>query len=150
MVNTLKNISAYEGEPPMNLEPRSIDDGPLYAKDKVLNALTRKVVPKPFTKKCVHDLERYSLDLENDVPELIREALTVGRFIGSEWCKGKSPKLVIACDAYSLHRKEWVQYAHKEMCFEYYVKFALKRPKDENSEPELILIASCHLSEERR
>ena len=150
MVNTLKNISAYDGEPPVNLKPRSIDDGPLYAKDKVLDALARNIVPIPFTKKCVHDLERFSLDLENDVPGLIREALTTGRFIGSEWCQGKAPKLVVACDAYSLYRKEWVPNAHKEMCFEYYVKFALKRPKDTSSEPELILIVSCHLSEERR
>ena len=133
-----------------SLEPRSIGDGPLYEKNKVLDALTRKIVPKPFTKKCVQDLERLSLDLENDVPELIRDALTAGDFIGSEWCQGKAPKLVVACDAYSLSRKEWVPYAHKEMCFEYYVKFALKRPKNENSELELILIVSCHLSEERR
>ena len=150
MVNTLKNISAYQGEPPENLEPRIIESGPLYSRAKVLAALRLGRTPSPFTKKCVRDLERFSLDLEKDVPDLIREALTSGTFLGSEWCQGKSPKLVVACDAYRLLRNEWVPYARKEMLFEYYVKYALKRPKDENSEPELILIVSCHLSEDRR
>jgi len=149
MVNTLKNISAYESEPPANLEPRIIEGGPLYGREKVLAALRSGRTLSPFTKKCVQDLERFSLDLETDVPKLICDALTTGVFLGSEWCQGKSPKFVVACDAYRLCRDEWVQHARKDMRFEYYVKFALKRPKDENSEPELILIVSCHLSEER-
>lgn len=150
MVNTLKNISAYQSEPPADLQPRIIASGPLYPREKVLAVLDCGKTPSPFTKKCVQDLERFCLDLEKDVPELIRAALTSGTFLGSEWCQGKSPTLVVACDAYRLFRSEWVVHARKDMRFEYYVKFALKRPKDENSQPELILIVSCHLSEERR
>ena len=48
-----------------------------------------------------------------------------------------------ACDAYQLWHNEWVQAAYKEMCFEYYIKFAIGKSG------KLLLLVSCHEPQDR-
>jgi hypothetical protein len=143
MVNNLKNISAYQGEPPANLEPRIIASGPLYESGQVLQLLAEEQALKLWTRKSQIDVQRMSMDRE-DIADLVKEALMNGTFLGSEWCYQKPAGPVAACDAYRLSRLEYPPNSRMEMRFDYYVKFALSRSGT------LLLIVSCHLSEDRR
>ncbi|MDD5035600.1 MAG: hypothetical protein PHE55_12670 [Methylococcaceae bacterium] len=144
MVNTRKNLSAYTGTPPSDDQAdRSIVGGPLYAKADVLAVLTQgesSVVP--WTCKCKDDVLRLALDAD-DLRALVKEAVQGGRYVQSEWCVQQPNGPWAACDAYQLFRSEWVQAAHKNMRFEYYVKFAMGRTG------KLLLLVSCHLSQDR-
>ena len=93
--------------------------------------------------KLLEELNEDSLSKmsDADVLELLKCALTTGIFKGSEWCVAKPGGSWAACDSYQVIRSEWVENAHKNMQFEYYVKFAIGKSGD------LILIVSCHLSD---
>ena len=143
MVNNI-NLSNYVGSLPASENAgRKIMGGPLYERNQVLSVLSLGVsVITPWTRKCISDLKKYNLD-HSDVLELLKCALTTGVFKGSEWCVAKSGGAWAACDSYQVIRSEWVENAHKNMQFEYYVKFALGKSGN------LILTVSCHLSEDR-
>jgi len=143
MVNNT-NLSRYSGSlPPLENADRKIIGGPLYECNTVLSLLAQgESVIKPWTRKCISDLKKYNLD-HSDVLELLNCALTTGIFKGSEWCIAKPGGAWAACDSYQVFRHEWVEYAHKNMQFEYYVKFAIGKSGN------LILTVSCHLSEDR-
>ena len=138
-------VSRYSGVPPTSNTPsaRTIAGGPLYSKEDVLPILELgESAIVPWTQKCASDLKKYELD-HSDVIHLINLALAKGEFKGSEWCINKPGGAWAACDSYRLFEMAWVPAAHKEMLFEYYVKFAIGRTG------KVILTVSCHLSEGR-
>lgn len=144
MVNT-RIVSLHDsGTPPLNEgASRKIAGGPLYERTAVIAVLAQgESAIVPWTRKCISDLKKYDLDHE-DVMRLIRLALAQGRFKGSEWCVDKPGGLWAACDSYHVAEKCWVAAAHKEMEFEYYLKFAIGK------NGRVILTVSCHLPEER-
>jgi hypothetical protein len=144
MVNTI-NLSCYSGSlpPTVNKGRTKISGGPLYDCKTVLSILEQgESVIRPWTKKCVSDLQKYSMD-HSDILELLQHALRIGNFKGSEWCVAKENGPFAACDSYQVFRDEWVPYAQKFMQIEYYVKFAIGRTGN------IILVASCHGSENR-
>ena len=118
--------------------------GPIYPAQEVLTLVQ---VPnggtiKAWTRKCHDDLQKLSFD-EDDLEELIKIALTSGCFHRSE-CAQSSNGPWAACDSYVFKRQEWVHHANKEMWFDYYIKFAISKFGN------LLLLVSCHLSENRR
>lgn len=144
MVSIKRNVSAYTGAPPENdTSNRCIEGGPLYSKGDVLAVLAQgESSLLPWTKKCKNDIQAFSFDTR-DAIKLVEEALKVGRFRNSEWCVQKPSGPWAACDAYELQRKEWVQVAHKEMLFNYFVKFAIGKAG------KVLLLVSCHPSQDR-
>lgn len=143
MVNNQLNVSAYQGEPPVGSGSRKIPGGPLYAANRVLEVLDKgEESTRAWTRKCIGDLQKYALD-GKDAVELLTEALQYGRYRDSEWCEQRPGGPWAACDAYTLVRKEWIPYAHKEFQIEYYIKFAIAKTGT------VILLVSCHLPEDR-
>lgn len=144
MVNN-RIVSRFKGELPEDGGDRRIKCGPLYPKDEVLGLLDASGENgiHLWTQKCIDDQQRHSLDPE-DTLRLVRKAVDTGRFLGAEWCKQNSGGPWAACDAYSVIERTWVPNAHKDMDFEYYVKFAIAESG------AVLLLVSCHPSEERR
>ncbi|SOB74574.1 hypothetical protein SAMN04488490_0059 [Marinobacter sp. LV10R510-11A] len=143
MVNNRVNVTAYEVKPPGEGEPRKIPGGPLYEHHRVLEILRKgEESTRAWTRKCKSDLQKYALDGDDAVVLLI-EALQHGRYQSSEWCEQRSKGPWAACDSYTLTKKEWIRYAHKELQIEYYIKFAIAKTGT------VILLVSCHLSEDR-
>lgn len=144
MVNKAINLSAYQGTPPSDgSADRRIVGGPLYSVTDALALLGKgESALVAWTRKCADDLERLTLDIP-DVQTLIREALQFGRYRNSEWCVQKPTGPWAACDAYQLERSEWVEAAHKNIIFEYYIKFAIGKTG------KLLLVVSCHESQDR-
>lgn len=147
MVNTLVNVSEFAGAVPQDITEqgfdRTIPDGPLYEQRQVLALLQSDGRLEPWTRKCVKDLrDKLSLDHEG-AAKLVREAVVSGEFRNSEWCRGNRESFWAACDAYVLKREEYIQYAHKYMEIEYYIKFAINRSG------KLLLLISCHNPEDR-
>jgi hypothetical protein len=143
MVN-ITICSQFTGPPALAGRTRKIPGGPLYPPSEVLkrlNALPGHQVIA-WTEKCVVDLQNWSLD-STDLIELLRIAVTRGKFRSSEWCIQKSDGPWAACDSYSLSRKEFIDNAFKEIDIEYYLKFAI------SVTGEAILIISCHPTENR-
>lgn len=142
MVNNLRNLSIYTGQPPSEEGEKGIStDNPLYEVDQVLEILVKgdeKTIP--WTRDCKSDLQKYSLD-RADARQLVKEAITEGRYLNSQWCLQKAAGPWAACDGYHLFRDEWVENARKMMRFEYYVKFAI------GSKGNILLLVSCHLSQ---
>lgn len=144
MVNN-RNVSRYQGAPPIigDSAARKIPGGPLYDITELAVLLSKGVdVLIPWTRKCAEGLQESALELE-DVLEIFRLCVVKGIFLGAEWCKQNPTGPWAACDAYRVYRSEWIQYAHKEMQIEYYLKFAI------GMTGVVILMASCHLSENR-
>ncbi|KEQ19307.1 hypothetical protein [Endozoicomonas numazuensis] len=143
MVNTV-NVSAYEGSPPAGDEGRRILTGsPLYPSGLINKLLEKGCVGfEIWTKKGLQNLKKWRLD-HDDVLELLKIAITNGRYLGSLWCVQKPTGPWAACDHYSVMRKEWCEAAFKDMVFEYYVKFAV------NKSGKLLLVVSCPPSEDR-
>lgn len=141
MVNNTFNVSAYEGEPPSEAsESRIHIEGPLYSVENVLKILDLgEEQTHLWTRKCIRDVENLALDIP-EVQTLVREAITQGQYLKSEWCVQRPTGPWAACDGYRLLRNEWVQHAHKEMRFEYYVKFAIGKTG------KILLLVSCHTS----
>lgn len=140
------NISKYSGIPPKDgadKSARKIEGGPLYSKEEIEPLLSNNgssVVA--WTNKCKADLQKESLDV-SDVAQFIARCLKSGRFKGSEWCKQKPTGPWAACDAYQVFIGRWVDAAHKEMEFEYYIKFAIAKTG------KVLMTVSCHGPEER-
>ncbi|MET3715356.1 hypothetical protein ABMD26_001604 [Pseudomonas sp. PvP001] len=64
-----------------------------------------------------------------------------GRYLNAQWCQTGKPGVWAACDAYRVSRKEWNEYAYKELDVTYYVKFCIGKLGG------LILLVSCHTSD---
>lgn len=146
MVNTLINVSAYQGAPPPEEEAdnRVISPGPLYAKEEILTLLAAgEDSLQPWTRGCREDMQRLALDIP-DAIILVRDALTSGSYLKSEWCVQKPTGPWAACDVYRLFRNEAIKNSQNEMRFEYYVKFAIGKTG------KLLLLVSCHLSRDSR
>jgi hypothetical protein len=144
MVNNI-NISRYNGSMPASMDDnRAIPGGPLYQPEEVLALLGEKGFESliPWTRKCKDDLQKYSIDTE-DAMALVCRCLRIGQFLGSEWCKQNPSGPWAACDAYRVFVRQWVNAAHKDMNFEYYIKFAIGKTG------LILLLVSCHLSENR-
>lgn len=142
MVNNAMNVSAYAGVPPAETgDSRNyISGGPLYSVKDVLALLdVGEKSTTLWTRQCTNDVQQLALDITG-LQQLIREAVTRGHYVNSEWCVQKPTGPWAACDGYRLSREEWVEYAHKEMRYEYYVKFAISKTG------KLVLLVSCHLS----
>ena len=139
MVSTMI-VSRYVGTlPEIDRSDRKISDGPLYLADEVLMLLEIEQTVVPWTRKCTADVQNLALD-GDDLTDLLREAVSGGRFTGSEWCQQAPNGPWAACDAYSLIRSEWVDVAGREMRMEYYFKLAIGRTG------KILLLVSCHLS----
>lgn len=144
MVNT-RIVSLFaDGSPPSDEgASRKIAGGSLYERASVLAVLEQgETAIVPWTRKCISDLKKHELD-HLDVIRLIQTALAQGRHKGSEWCTDKPGGVWAACDSYQVVEKCWVPAAHKEMDFEYYLKFAIGK------NGRVILTVSCHPPEER-
>lgn len=143
MVNNAINLSAYEGQPPTEVgkERVHIRNGPLYDKADVLLLLGKGDDSTTlWTRNCVQDVQALAFDIA-DVRELLKQALTTGHYINSEWCVQKITGPWAACDSYRLSRQEWNDAAYKYLPCEYYVKFAIAKTG------KLLLLVSCHLSQ---
>lgn len=140
MVNTLKNISAYQGEPTGRND--KISGGPLYDKMQILALLDDRggLGISAWTEKCIDDVADLGFDADGNkgLAELIRYALMHGRYRDSEWCLQKPSGPWVAADAYDLTRSEWIDAAYKELPISYFVKFAVAKTG------QLLLIVSCH------
>lgn len=142
MVNNTTNVSAYSGQPPSEAGSKRIhiEGGPLYAVTDVLALLDagdeQTVL---WTRKCVADVQQLAYGI-SDIRALLKQALTGGQYLKSEWCVQKPTGPWAACDSYRLQRIEWIEHAHKEMHIEYYVKFAIGKTG------KLLLLVSCHIS----
>ncbi|WP_322995173.1 hypothetical protein [Castellaniella sp.] len=144
MVNKERNITAYQGDPPTaGYTSRRIAGGPLYNKADVRSVLQRgDEALITWTRKCTLDLQRLAFDIA-DVRALVSEALSLGKYRNSEWCQQHPNGPWAACDAYQVTRMEWVHAAHKDMRFDYYVKFGIGKTG------KILLIVSCHEPQER-
>jgi len=120
---------------------RKIFCGPLYLADEVLQLLSAKDAQniRAWTGRCGAEIQKLALD-GDDLVVLLRQAITVGQYLGSEWCQQRPGGPWAACDAYRLVRQEWMVAARREMPFEYYLKFAIAKTG------ALLLLVSCHLS----
>lgn len=142
MVNNVINVSAYQGKPPSaeGDERVYISGGPLYLVKDVEALLDAGENHTIFwTRQCKNDIQQLAYDI-SDVQQLIKQAITQGQYLNSEWCVQKPTGPWAACDSYRLFRDEWVEYAYKEIRYEYYIKFAIGKTG------KLLLLVSCHLS----
>lgn len=145
MVNNMKNLSRYDGIPPIteSTDRIKIPGGPLYESTVVLELLSKgESVIVPWTKKCSSDLKKWTLE-KSDVVDLLTLALKNGRFKGSEWCINKPGGAWAACDSYQVFRREWLEKTTKYIEVEYYLKFAIGKLGN------LILTISCHCPENK-
>jgi hypothetical protein len=147
MVNK-KNISQYEGSVPTLEHPnRKITGTPIYSQLDVLALIQEKGSQSviAWTRKCKDDLQKYELDAD-DILRLIPLCFSGGTFLGSEWCQQSPNGCWAACDAYRIYVKQWTANANKDLDFdfEYYIKFAIGKTG------QLLLLISCHLSENKR
>ena len=129
--------------PETDRSDRKISAVPLYPAKEVLKLLKTTQAVHLWTKKCIADVQRLALDGDN-LNDLLQEAVSSGRFTGSEWCQQRPDGPWAACDAYSLIRSEWIEVARKEIRMEYYLKLAVAKTG------KILLLVSCHLSQERR
>lgn len=142
MVNNVTNVSSYKGLPPTKAgnNRHYISGGPLYPVESILTLLDAgESATILWTRQCINDVQQLAFDIV-DLQKLIKEAITQGQYVNSEWCVQQPTGPWAACDGYRLCRNEWVEYAHKEMRCEYYVKFAIGKTG------KLLLLVSCHLS----
>jgi hypothetical protein len=138
VINNRIVVSLYRAtDPPTNSnDKRKIEGGPLYAIETLANLATDgKVIP--WSNGALDDFQKWSLD-NQQLGELICEALKRGRYVDSEWCTDKPGGNWAACDAYVVDVKQWVEHAHKDMYFSYYLKIALSKTG------QVLLSASNH------
>lgn len=142
-----KIVSRFTGELPLEGTCLKISNGPLYPAEEVLALLTslesQAQAIRAWTTKCAQDMQKWGIDADGAC-ELIKQALRIGHFLGSEWCIQRPDGPWAACDAYSLVRREWIQHAYRELNVEYYTKFAIAKSG------KILLVISCHPSEDRR
>jgi hypothetical protein len=140
-------VSRFTGNLPAEDSPaaRRIKGGGLYDKQEVLGILGGKPseVVIPWTRRCAEHLQKFSMDVD-DAAHLLDLCMRHGTFLGSEWCQQKPNGAWAACDAYKVNYREWNHAAQKDFLIEYYVKFGIGRSG------KVLLVASCHPSENRR
>ena len=137
MIKNSMNVSRFDGTPPQNDdEPRSILLGPLYPAFEV-ESLAESVNVSPWSNGAIKDAQKWCLSNE-DIADLIQLAVTKGIYAGSEWCKAQPSGPWAACDVYTVSRLEWSDAAHKNMLYDYYLKFAISKTGT------LLLSASNH------
>lgn len=115
---------------------------PLYDPKEILEKLEdnsfRFFTATPKSRK---DLTyRLQITLPSDISklrELVRLALTEGKYLNSQWCK-TSDAVWAACDSYRFKHTTYNQYSYKYMTSEIYLKFAL------NNNGQALLIVSAH------
>jgi hypothetical protein len=133
--------SRFRDLPPSLSQDRKIKGGPLYATEDLLTLLAEQgsagVIA--WTRNARAELQRLNLD-DEALLELIRAAITEGKYHGSEWCEQSPGGAWSACDAYQFMYREWFPAADKHIFCEYYLKLALGK-----SGVHLLLI-SCHPS----
>lgn len=139
MVND-KVVSRFTGTPTRE-NGGIIGTKPLYPTAEVLDLLDKRSTGAftLWTNDCQKDVQNLELD-HDGVMELIRYALSNGRFLNAQWCQQRPGGPWAACDAYSVIRSEWIDAAFKSFNIQYYVKFAL------NKSGKLLLLVSCHTS----
>ncbi|EKO3892080.1 hypothetical protein P0F32_003252 [Vibrio metschnikovii] len=143
MVNNQLNVSAFEQQPPATTTTteRIHIDGPLYVVEDVLRILESEAnTAIPWTRKCIQNIESLALDTD-DIRDLLKQAITQGQYVNSEWCVQKPTGPWAACDSYRLQREEWREHAYKYMSCNYYVKFAIGKTG------KILLLVSCHVSQ---
>lgn len=136
-------LSLYDrGPPPLAGASRLIAGGPLYAPADVLTLLPKAKV-QPVTRNCANHIQDLRLK-DSDTKDLVRGAVTAGRFIDSEWCEVSMTKTGlaswVAADAYTYTRRELIEAAHKEFDITYYIKFCIGKTG------QILLLVSCHTS----
>lgn len=134
-------LSKYGDSPPSDpTQDRKIPTNktPLYPTKEVIEIL-KKSLPKTMTRKSVGDLQRLGFD-DNDLKMLIMETLHNGTYIDSEWCEINAESPWFACDSYHFKRKEYNEFAYKDLDANYFIKFCI------NKAGSLICTFSCHLS----
>lgn len=136
------NVSRYGGVPPTDAEERRIEtSAPLYAAPEVEGILGDPgchVVP--WTAKAANDAKTLGLD-ETELKDLLRVAVSEGRYRGAVWCIQRPEGPWAACDEYELTRIELAPASGNSIRCHYYVKFAIARTG------QAILVVSCHLSD---
>jgi hypothetical protein len=130
-------LSRYrDGLDPNSVGRQKIAGGPLYSSVDVLPLLkTESIIA--WTSKCIKDLQKWSLDTDNIV-ELIKLAVTNGRYKDSEWCQQKPNGAWAACDAYTVIEERWNENTKQYQNTEFYLKFAIGKLGN------VILTISCH------
>jgi hypothetical protein len=130
-------LSRYrEGLDPDFVGRQKIAGGPLYSSVDVLPLLKTELI-NAWTNKCIKDLQKWSLDTE-DIVELIKLAVTNGRYKNSEWCQQKPNGAWAACDAYTVIEERWNENTKQYQDTEFYLKFAIGKLGN------VILTISCH------
>ncbi|MCV3265225.1 hypothetical protein OGZ01_32410 [Vibrio harveyi] len=142
MVNNQRNVSAFEQDPPTGTTTGRIHiNGRCMKKKASLRFFESEGnAPIPWTRQCKTDIQKLALDTDN-INELLKQAIKQGRYLKSEWCVQKPTGPWAACDSYHLQREEWIEYAHKYISCNYYVKFAIGKTG------KILLLVSCHVSQ---
>lgn len=134
MVNR-KILSQYTNAPPIDGDQRKISGGPLYAEEQIISAV--QAIPR--TRKCKNDIANLLFDCD-DLLNLVKEAVSLGRYKDSEWCTDKPNGNLFACDSYVYKKSRWSEYQFKNVIDEYFVKFCIGKSGS------ILLTISCHLS----
>lgn len=128
VINNRTNVSSFPGEPPTTIVGRTdrlIEGGPLYDQGKVA-ALCEAGSLHLWSGGAVRDAPKRELDI-SDICELVRRAVSGGRYLRSEWCQQSSGGPWAACDAYVVDAVEWCEAVQKEFQVGWYLKFAVGR-----------------------
>lgn len=135
-----KVLSKYGESPPADgsSDRKIVTSTPINPIDEVIEALDQNP-PKPMTKRGVANLQQMRFDLD-DLKELVRDAVSYGRYRDSEWCEFSETSPWFACDSYEIKRREYIENAHKYLEVCYFVKFCIHKSGS------LICTFSCHFS----
>jgi len=134
MVNTL-TITPPEGNNPSDKEREIQCNEALYVLSNIKELAEKKAISL-VTKKCSEYLIKIEWSI-GDVSELINE-LTKKCYFKSEWCRTSDNGIWISCDVYKVTRDEYNQYMHKDITYDYYLKFSI------GVNGNMLLIVSCH------
>jgi hypothetical protein len=123
----------------LNPGNRKIAGDGLYPSDELLEILKHSETVSLMTRDAAKDVKRLGIK-EEGVAVLLRQALKVGQYTGSEWAS-INEKTCAACDVYRLQRTETVEETGYECSVEYYLKFAIGKTG------QIVMVISCHLSQ---
>lgn len=134
----IKVISKYDVDPPADPEAgnRRISAGPLYSQHEVMGACNDC---RLLTRKSKNNAADLGLE-KSDVIDLIKMAVTNGRYLNSEWCATGSNNCIAACDAYKVAYRVYNKETDRYMNWDCYLKFAV------NKNGQLLLVVSVHSS----
>ena len=79
---------------------------------------------RPWSRGAIADAQKWALGIE-DLSELLRAAVTSGKYLKSEWCESKPDGPWAACDVYVVARREWIAAPGKKMTIHWYLKVAI-------------------------